>query len=152
VLRRFLYIGLFVVALQPLHGQAARVGRFPLLDSLSSTSRCLDGPPTSALRESGVARILNALDLSTGRSITVGLDSAQRPTYFASMMRTTEDRRRETEMISVHFANGTLLSGTRSAFTTGMPARLRDDWRGPLLYSDSARVTALVRDVIRHCG
>ena len=152
-MRSFL-ISTLVVVLAPVSasGQAARIGRLPLLDSLSARHSCEAAAPTSSLRKDGVARVVLVIDSATGRRLSVGVDDRQRPTYFSSMMGTNQDRRRESESITVLFRDGRAVHGDRSAFTTGTPTRLSDDRRAGLLAEDTARVSRLAAQVIRRCS
>jgi len=56
------------------------------------------------------------------------------------------------ETVTVFFdAAGRVVMGSRTAATTGVPARLSEDRRGGLLPSDTAHVLALVT-AVRACG
>ena len=133
------------------HAQAARIGRLPLLDTLSARLACVSAAPTAFLRETGTARILMLTDSATGRVLTVGVAADRRPLYFQSMMGTSENRRRESESITATFRRGKVTSGDRSAFTGGTPARLSDDRRSGLLASDTSLIAKLAPEVVRRC-
>ena len=134
-----------------LHGQAARIGRLPLLDTLSTRHACDRATPTSFLRETGTATIIMVTDSVTGRQLSLGVAADQRPTYLMFMMGTTENRRRESESITAMFREGKVIQGDRHAFTGGTPSRLSDDRRSGLLPTDTSSLAALAREVVRRC-
>ena len=149
---RPLLIGILLV-LVPHDGQAqaARIGRLPLLDTLSARLACVGAAPTPFLRQTGTVRILMLTDSATGRVLTVGVGADQRPRYFLAMMGTRENRRSESESITANFHAGRVTSGDRSAFTGGTPSRLSDDRRSGLLASDTSSIAKLAPEVVRRC-
>ena len=134
------------------HAQAARIGRLPLLDAVPKRHACGDADATRDLRASGIVRVIMLTDSVTGRLVSVSVDRRNRPAYLMAMMGTRQDRRGESETISVHFRDGRPIHGDRSAFTSGTPSRLSDDRRGPLFAQDTVRADSLAREVVRLCS
>lgn len=149
---RLVLLGAFL-AVVPHEGraQAARIGRLPLLDSLSARVACESTAPTPFLRETGTARLLMVTDSGTGRSISLGIGTDRRPTTLLVMMGTRDNRRGESETLTASFFRDKVVHGDRSAFTTGTPSRLNEDRQSRLLPSDTTRILRFTREVLRHC-
>lgn len=142
------------VASRGASAQAARVGRLPVLAPLSAASTtCRPTPLNEDMRRQGVTSAVLASDSANSRSVSLVMTSDARPkVLFAMMSDSTGERRREAEIVWVHFdADGRVASGSRSAMTEGVPARLSEDRRAGLLPADTAQAIALA-NALRACG
>lgn len=142
-LRRFLLSALLGAGLSHLAAaQPARVGRLPLLEAFPSYARC------TAVND----RIFNVRDTVRHRMTSVAVDGERRLFMFTSMMSTQEARRTEGESVTAWFSeDGVVKRGSRLAFTTGTPARTKDDVRTGLLPGDTAAVAKLVASLRKLC-
>lgn len=130
-------------------GQAARIGRLPLLEPLTARAHCKVAPVPSGA--AGVTRILTVND-SAERYITIGLTAKNKPRHFSSMMSTSESRRTEVESVRALIdADGSIMNGTRSAYTGGTPSRRDEDRRAGFSAADTTAVTSLIRAVRALC-
>jgi hypothetical protein len=136
--------------------QAARVGRLPVLElPRPGIGNCRNDPVSPALQQGGIARLITfqSSDSSGHRLISLGTDAKRRSVMLMAMMGTKEGRRGETESVNVFFGNdGAITRGTRSASTTGTPARLSDDRQLGLLPADTLAVRRLEAALRRRCG
>ena len=143
-----------IVAVLPLRGaaQPARVGRLPVLATPIRGAVCGTMPVTAELRSSGVDRLFNVDEPGRPRLLTVGVTAAGKPSMLMVMMSTRQGRRREGESVTVFFGtDGRVLSGDRTAYTTGIPARSSDDRQLGLLGTDSAQAKSLARVLLQLC-
>lgn len=145
-------LGLVCIASR-VDAQAARIGRQPLLDSLSSQRlQCRRLATTPAMRAQGIDSVLSIDDRVHQRLIGVGLDRRDHVRFFNAMIGETSGRRRESESASVFFAeDGRIQRGERRAYTGGTPSRTSEDRSSGLLAGDTLAVRLLARDVIRRC-
>lgn len=134
--------------------QDARIGRLPLLAPLTTTmAKCRPLPIDEGLRRRGVASGVMASDSVLSRTVSLALTSdGHAKMLIALMSDSTGERRREMETVTVFFdAAGRVVMGSRTAASTGVPARLSEDRRGGLLPSDTAQAIALAT-AVRACG
>ena len=132
--------------------QAARIGRLPVLATPAAGARCATMPVTPELRSSGIARLFNIEELGHPRLLTLGVSTADKPLMLMAMMSTRQERRSEGESVSVFFGgDARILSGHRTAYTTGIPARSSDDSTLGLLPTDSTEAMSLVRALLQLC-
>ena len=134
--------------------QDARMGRLPLLAPMrTAMATCRPLPIDGGLRRQGVASGVMATDSALSRTVSLALSPAGHAKMLIAMMSdSTGLRRREMETVTVFFdAAGRVVMGSRTAATTGVPARLSEDRRGGLLPSDTAQVLALAT-AVRACG
>ena len=150
-------VTLFVVNMVLASGaqaQAARVGRLPVLAPMNAAAmRCRSLPMNAELRRSGMTSGVMATDTAASRIVSLAMTSDGRPKMLMAMMSdSTGPRRRELETVTVMFdANGRVVTGSRSAGTTGVPARLSEDRRAGLLPTDTASARALAA-ALRRCS
>lgn len=137
----------------PAHAQAARIGRLPALAPLEkSRAHCKASPVTADLRSRGVATLQMLSDSAAGRLISVGADAAGRPKSLYVLISSHQGTRSESESVFVIFdVGGRIVSGSRSAMTGGVPARLSEDRRGGLFPTDTAAAVALAHSVQAYC-
>jgi hypothetical protein len=142
------------VATASASAQDARIGRLPLLAPMrTAMATCRPLPIDEGLRRQGVASGVMATDSALSRTVSLSLSPAGHAKMLIAMMSdSTGLRRREMETVTVFFdAAGRVVMGSRTAATTGVPARMSEDRRGGLLPSDTVQVLALAT-AVRACG
>jgi hypothetical protein len=137
----------------PCGAQAARIGRLPVLQPLSSNVRaCTSGVTPGELQRQHISRIFDVTEAPTGRHLSLGVDDAGTPRALTAMLGTREARRGESESVFVFLGpNGSIVRGWRTAMTGGVPARVDEDRRSGLLPGDTSQIKALVRALRRIC-
>jgi hypothetical protein len=141
-------------AVTSVSAQDARIGRLPVLAPLrTAMATCRPLPVDEGLRRQGVASGVMASDSALSRNVSLALTSDGHAKMLIAMMSdSTGVRRREMEKVTVLFdAAGRVVFGSRTAATTGVPARLSEDRLGGLLPSDTAQALALA-NALRACG
>lgn len=131
--------------------QAVKVGDQPALAPVAANTACKESAPNDALRRTGIASGLMVQDAD--RMISLWLSANGKPMNLHAMIgKAAGPRRRESESVAVAFdANGKVVRGDRTAFSSGVPAKLSDDRRAGLLPTDTAAAIALVRSILARC-
>jgi hypothetical protein len=155
--RVMLRLAVALVLVAPARGdaQAARVGRLPVLEVPSAhVGTCRNDPITPDLRREGLARLVSfqAGDSMNHRLVSLGLDAKGGAVMLMAMMGTERGRRGESETVNAFFGHdGAIIRGSRSAFTTGVPASRADDRELGLLPADTLAVQRLVAALRQRC-
>lgn len=135
--------------------QAARIGRLPVLAPLRATGTpCGTALPiTAELQRDGIESGVLVRDTLLARTVSLALTADGHAKVLLAMMSdSTGAQRRELETVTVVLGpDGRVLTGSRSAMTSGTPSRASEDRRGGLLPADTAQAIALAA-AIRACG
>ncbi len=134
----------------------AQIGRFPIFSGLGTrTGRCRFSETTPALREQGVQRVvLLVLEGEPSRGVGVGIDTRGDVTMVNTSysVQAGAHRREGETMMASYSRDGVLKTGARNYGTTGSPALMSEDRRGPLTATDAAAARTLARAVLARCG
>lgn len=150
-----LTIGALAAAPVAVDAQVARVGRLPVLElPPAPIGRCRTDPVNAALQRDGIVRLISftSRDSASHRLVSLGMDAKGAPVMLMAMMGTAERRRGETESVNISFGPaGNVVQGSRSAFTTGTPARFSEDRQLALLPTDTVRALRLADAMRQRC-
>lgn len=132
--------------------QAARMGRLAVLAPLASGAACSSAAVSGELKDAGIDRLLSITEPNHPRLLSLAVSARGKPRMLMVMMSTQDRRRGEGESVTVHFdVAGAIVNGTRSAYTTGTPARLSDDHQSGLFPADTVQAREMAHALLRLC-
>jgi hypothetical protein len=132
----------------------SQIGRFPILLALTTeVGKCKVAADTPELQRLGLKRmVVFSVEAEPERYISAATNPSGQVlmmTVFYSIR--AGGSRREGESVNAQFApDGTLRFGQRGYFTSGTPATLAEDRRGPLGADDAKLALALGKSVVKH--